>query len=361
MANQEHLAILEEGLGVWNQWRAEHPRVIPDLSDAQLSDPQIERLNKFCFTKANLRGALLMGTDLWEADLRFADMRGAHFRKASLNSADLREANLTDANLLGVTLRSTDLSGANLTRAVLQAAILHNTKVLGADFTRASMFFTTLQDIDFSATEGLETVRHVGPSSIDIDTIYKSGGNISERFLRECGVPESFITQMHSLVNAKDGIQFYSCFISYSSKDEGFAERLHGKMRNAHLRVWFAPEDMKAGAKLHEQIETAIRVFDKLLVVLSEASLESEWVMDELRKGFKAEQDTGKRKLFPVRLTDYETLERWECRDSVSGKDLAEEVRQYFIPDFSNWKDHDQFETAFARLLKDLRAEERAA
>jgi hypothetical protein len=91
---------------------------------------------------------------------------------------------------------------------------------------------------------------------------------------------------------------------------------------------------------------------------LSEASLQSEWVMDELRKGFKAERGTGKRKLFPVRLIDYETLERWECRDSISGKDLAEEVRQYFIPDFSNWKNHDQFETAFSRLLKDLRAGE---
>jgi hypothetical protein len=173
-------------------------------------------------------------------------------------------------------------------------------------------------------------------------------------------VPESFITQMHSLVAAEDGIQFYSCFISYSSKDEEFARRLHGKMRDAHLRVWFAPEDIQGGKKLHEQVETAIRVYDKLLIVLSEASLQSEWVMDELRKGFKAERDTGKRKLFPVRLVNYETLERWECRDSLSGKDLAEEVRQYFIPDFSNWKDHDKFEVAFARLLKDLRANERA-
>src|SRR5207248_11610790 len=95
--------------------------------------------------------------------------------------------------------------------------------------------------------------------------------------------------------------------------------------------------------------------------VHSEASLQSEWVMDELRKGFKAERDSGKRKLFPLRLTDYETLQAWICRDSVSGKDLAEEVRQYFIPDFSHWKEHDPFEAAFSRLLKDLKAETSAA
>jgi hypothetical protein len=33
-------------------------------------------------------------------------------------------------------------------------------------------------------------------------------------------------------------------------------------------------------------------------------------------------------------------------------------MRRYFIPDFSNWKDHDAFEKAFGRLLRDLRAEE---
>lgn len=244
--------------------------------------------------------------------------------------------------------------------ADLWCANFRDTRLEGADFERAVVHRTTILDCDLRGAKNLERANCVGPSIISIDTIYRSKGNISEIFLRGCGVPEGFITQMSSLIDAEGGIQFYSCFISYSSTDQEFATRLHGRMRDAHLRVWFAPEDVQGGRKLHEQIETAIRIYDKLLIVLSEASLQSEWVMDELRKGFKAERDTGKRKLFPVRLTDYETLERWECRDSISGKDLAEEVRQYFIPDFSNWKDHDQFEAAFARLLKDLRADERA-
>jgi hypothetical protein len=155
-------------------------------------------------------------------------------------------------------------------------------------------------------------------------------------------------------------IEFYSCFISYSSKDEEFARRLHGKMRDAHLRVWFAPEDMPGGRKLHEEIETQIRLYDKLLLVLSEASLQSEWVMKELRHAFEAQRKSHKRKLFPVRLVDFERLRDWECRDSQSGTDLAAELREYFIPNFSNWKDHDSFDAAFARLLKDLKAEVRA-
>ncbi len=82
--------------------------------------------------------------------------------------------------------------------------------------------------------------------------------------------------------------------------------------------------------------------------------------MTELRKARKAERESGKWKLFPGRLVDFETLRDWECFDADSGKDLAVELREYFIPDFSTWKDHDAFESAFARPLKDLRAEEKA-
>ena len=47
-----------------------------------------------------------------------------------------------------------------------------------------------------------------------------------------------------------------------------------------------------------------------------------------------------------------------QCLDPYTGEDLAGEIRQYFLPDdFSNWKDHDSFERAFAALLRDLRAQ----
>jgi hypothetical protein len=42
--------------------------------------------------------------------------------------------------------------------------------------------------------------------------------------------------------------------------------------------------------------------------------------------------------------------------DADIGTDSAHEIREYFIPDFSNWKDHDSYQTAFQRLVKDLKA-----
>jgi hypothetical protein len=132
-------------------------------------------------------------------------------------------------------------------------------------------------------------------------------------------------------------------------------------MRDEKLRVWFAPEDIKGGEKLHEQIERAIQMHDRLLIVLSEHSMQSKWVMTELRKARKQEVKQGRRKLFPIRLVNYETICEWECFDADSGQDLATELREYFIPDFSNWKDHDSFEANFKKLLNALRDEEQKA
>ena len=58
-----------------------------------------------------------------------------------------------------------------------------------------------------------------------------------------------------------------------------------------------------------------------------------------------------------VRLVGFERLRDWECFDADSGKDSVREIWEYFIPDFSNWKDHDSYQTAFGRLVSDLKDE----
>jgi TIR domain len=166
-----------------------------------------------------------------------------------------------------------------------------------------------------------------------------------------------FITFLPSLVGR--AIEFYSCFISHSHKDDDFARRLHARMRSESLRVWFAPEDLQGGKKLYEEVFRAIQYHDKLLLVLSEHSMKSEWVISEIRGARKVEREEKRRKLFPIRLVDFENIQEWVCFDGDRGMDLALEVREYYIPDFSNWKDHDSFEKEFAKPLRDLKAEQR--
>ncbi len=218
----------------------------------------------------------------------------------------------------------------------------------------ADQLETVFGDIDLSTVKGLETVTHNGPSAIGIDTIFRSKGNIPESFLRGAGVPEDFITYMKSL--AGTAIQFYSCFISYSTKDQDFADRLYADLQNRGVRCWFAPHDVQGGRKLHEQIDEAIRLHDKLLLILSPHSMESEWVKTEIAKARKREVRDKRKLIFPISLAPFETLREWECFDADTGKDSAREIREYFIPDFSNWKNHDSYQEAFRRLAGDLKA-----
>jgi uncharacterized protein YjbI with pentapeptide repeats len=334
MANDEHVAMLKRGLGTWNDWRRANPEVVPDLSAAELHG-------------ANLYGADLSRADLVDAELphaslRTADLSGANLSGANLGEADFYVANLSTADLGGATLRSANFTGANLG---------------GADLGRASMNFTIFGDNDLGNVKGLETVRHDGPSTIGIDTIYRSQGKIPLAFLRGAGVPENLIEYMPSLV-APAAIQFYSCFISYSTKDQEFADRLHADLQNKGVRCWFAPHDIQAGKKIHEQIDEAIRVHEKLLLILSPDSMHSEWVKTEIRKARKRERTEKKRVLFPVRLVSFEAIRDWEFFDADEGKDLAVAIREYHIPDFSNWKNHDAYSEGLRNLLRDLKAEQ---
>ena len=127
--------------------------------------------------------------------------------------------------------------------------------------------------------KGLEALQHRDPSTIGIDTIYRSKGNIPEAFLRGAGAPEDFIVYMKSL--AGKPIEFYSCFISYSSQDDDFARRLHADLQQNGVRCWFAPEDLKIGDKFRTRIDESIRICDKLMVILTEHSIASPWVEEE--------------------------------------------------------------------------------
>ena len=61
----------------------------------------------------------------------------------------------------------------------------------------------------------------------------------------------------------------------------------------------------------------------------------------------------------PSGLVPVEGIQEWKCFDADTGKDMAREIREYFIPDFSKWKDDDSFEAEFKGLLDDLKAESR--
>jgi uncharacterized protein YjbI with pentapeptide repeats len=318
--------LLRHSVKEWNDWRETDPTAEVNLQNAHL--------RRAALASANLAGANLQG-----ADLRLADLSGTQ----------LDSANLIGANLSGASLTLSILYEANLANAYLTGTNFYSALLIGTNFSHCTMHSVEFGDVDLSECLGLDTVDHRGPSTIGIDTIYRSGGNIPESFLRGAGIPEPFIAHMKALVAAMQPIEFYSCFISYSGKDQEFAERLHADLRSKNVRCWFAPEDLKIGDRLRPAFDEAIRVHDKLMVLLSENSVSSEWVEKEVETAFEKERREKRTVLFPIRMDDavMETNEAW----------AADIRRGRHIGDFRNWKNHDSYKKAFERLLRDLKAE----
>jgi hypothetical protein len=247
-----------------------------------------------------------------------------------------------------------NLLTAKLARANLLAADFTGADLSGAHFSEAAIWQTIFTDVNLSTAQGLETVQHWGPSIISIDTLYLSHRNIPEAFLRGAGVPDEMITYMKLL--RERPFKFPPCFISYSSKDQEFAEHLYANLQNKGVRCWFAPHDIQGGRKIHEQIDQAIRVHERLLLILSAPSMQSEWVKTEIAKARQLEVKEKRQVLFPISLISFEAVRAWKCFDADTGKDSAREIREYFIPDFSNWKNDDAYQKAFQRLLRDLKS-----
>ena len=408
MAGEKLLKILEQGHDAWNKFRVENRSLHIDLSETNLNQFNLNRMN---LRYANLQQANLTQANLKHADLKYADLKGANLtnatlEKSNLSHADFRLANLTAANLSGADLTRSDfrtahlfgakLNGANLwgvylgkaelsnvnfrdanltraglrstnlTRAFFGGANLSITYLEGANLTKAILSSTTFASNNLSETLGLETVEHYGPSFISIDTIRMSKGKIPTDFLRGCGLSDLEIEfakfaskgldqeevttityELHRLY-CDQPIQFYSCFISYGSKDHDFALRLHDDLQENGVRCWFAPEDMKIGDPIRPAIDRQIHLRDKLLVILSEDSIKSEWVGDEVEAAIEEEKESSRLVLLPIKLDDavLNTREDW----------AAKIKRRRHIGDFSNWKVEGAYRKAFEKLLRDLKA-----
>src|SRR5215471_5151157 len=208
MANRKHLQVLKQGVQVWNQWREQNGGITPDLYAASLGGADLMRAN-------------LSYANLYKADLMRANLTGTNLYKA-----DLSETNLSYANLTGADLMEANLTGANLCDVALT----------DADLFQANLLETVFSNTDLAEVRGLETCYHLGPSTLDHRTLAKSGP-LPLAFLRGCGLPDALIDYLPSLLN--EPFQFYSCFISYSSRDDALAKRLHADLQNHGVRCWF--------------------------------------------------------------------------------------------------------------------------
>lgn len=145
---------------------------------------------------------------------------------------------------------------------------------------------------------------------------------------------------------------YHSCFISYAHEDEQLARRLHTDLQSQGVQCWFAPHNMKIGARIRQTIDQAISQQDKLLLLLSQSSINSSWVEDEVEAALEKErlQQKPGGMLFPIRLDEsvMKTNQAW----------AASLRRLRHIGNFCQWQDEAAYQQALQRLLRDLKDDE---
>lgn len=356
-----------------------------DLSDANLREANLSEAD---LTKANLNGAMLSSAfvqeaNLSETNLLAANLRNANFKNANLSGANLMVAdlegadlsganlsktNLTKSDLSSINLRRADLSGArltrtNLTQSNLMEARFIETDLTGVNLSQAVAGSTVFASSDLSKVIGLESISHRGPSYISMDTFVLYAGKIPEVFLRGCGLSDADIEytnlsdpalstdeinkilhRLHTL-RAERAPQISPLFISYSPANSQFVETIGNHLAQKGIRYWRDTHE-KNGQK-EKQIAWAIPQGSKVLLVLSEQSMKSDWVEQDVQEARKLEKEMGRGVLYPVALDDF-----W--KDSRSPKTIREQVLEHSILDFSGWKDKNKFDDMFRTLLDRL-------
>lgn len=221
-------------------------------------------------------------------------------------------------------------------------------RIFAASFYRAIGFGRSLQDA-FDQGKAALLLEDISEEQT-LELLVKPGVDPSRLFLllssEQLGIQQRMISP--STIPDVSPMNYATCVLSYASEDQSFAEQLYVDLQKNGVRCWFAPEDMQIGGKKRDQVDEAIHHHEKLLLVLSEHSVQSAWVEKEVETAFDEEQ-LGKRLiLFPIRIDDevMNTRQPW----------AADIRRMRYIGDFKKWTQQEGYQKALARLLRDLKS-----
>jgi uncharacterized protein YjbI with pentapeptide repeats len=363
MADESQVAMLKRSVEEWNEWRGMNmrPRLQGDLRDADISRANLDGCDLIDVTLsgANLERCIMDNVLLWRTNLEGAVLRGTTITNTRFVNTSLVSADFAKAELALCQIDVCDVRQTNFREAQIESTVFQDLRFDDVQFNLDRCGYNTFVRCDFRKARGLEDCFHFGPSALDHLTLEMCSG-VPASFLRGCGLPAKLISYLPSIFGT--ALEFYSVFISYSTSDQQFADRLHADLQNHGVRCWFAPHDITGGKKIYEQIDEAIRVYDRLLLILSDSSMTSQWVKTEIANALDKEQRNGRRVLFPLSLVPFDRVREWKNFIADIGIDAAREIREYYIPDFTGWDtDHTRYNEAFDKLLKGLKADDATA
>ncbi|MGK0374611.1 MAG: hypothetical protein ACJA2E_001083 [Arenicella sp.] len=314
------------------------------------------------FYKANISntGDLMVwdSVDIRSCDFSEVKMGGFHMRQSFIYHSNFNNADLSHVNFGHPSFIECDFSESKLSITDFTYSSLYSCNFLNADMEKCLFGNTSLFDSNITkaknvdSSNGHQGMIHWRESLISMDTLTDT--ETPAHFLKGIGMSDTVIDYLPSLAN-RSPIKMDSCFISYSHKDEGFAKKIYERLRKEGVSVWYAPADMQGGKKIPNQIDSAIHIHDRLLLILSDKSIASSWVKEEIYLALKKEKELTTNVLFPISiLENFDTLKKWSYIDPDTGDNVPRTIREYYIPNFSEWENDEEFEESFSQLLESL-------
>lgn len=95
-------------------------------------------------------------------------------------------------------------------------------------------------------------------------------------------------------------------FISHSSEDKIFVEKLATDLKKYHLPLWFDKWEIKVGDSIVEKINEALGIMTDLVLILSKKSVNSKWVKKELSTALMRKLKDNSVKVLPVLIEECE-------------------------------------------------------
>jgi len=334
MANDEHVALLKQGVAAWNAWRAENPDIRPDLSEADFTGADLIGAN---LIGADLVGAKLSGADLTGAKLSEADLSEGRVVRADLSGANLSRANLGEARLSGANLNGTDLTEAklvnanlsmahlthaNLVRAVLARVLLGSAdltgvNLTGADLRAADLTSANLRRADLTGAD----LGGVKLSSADLNGADLSGASLQGAQLIETDFTGANLTGCRiygvSAWGLKlDGTKQQNLIITHSKEPTVTVDNIE-VAQFIYL--------MLNNQKVRDVIDT---ITSKAVLILGRFTDERKAVLDALR------EELRKRNYLPI-LFDFEVPATRDITETIS---LLARMARFVVADITDAK-----------------------
>jgi hypothetical protein len=129
--------------------------------------------------------------------------------------------------------------------------------------------------------------------------------------------------------------------------DSRFVDKVGNSLTKKGIRFWRDLHDGKAG-RTEKQIDRVNCQNPKVLLVLSQDSLNSDWIEHEIHRARGLEKEMGHDILYSVTLDA-----SW--KDHRGSQRVTKSIMESSILDFSEWRNDSQLDRLLPRLIDELK------